>query len=202
LKLKHIKTAILLTGATIISCLSCNGVYAYAQESSMEDLIKTNQELLQQNEELKSENKRLHNMISQYSIALRGINLEVEETKATTNVLEESISDMEEIIENENYMRDIGTFTLTYYCKEPGCRICGGGGKTASGTQVTPGRSVAVDPKVIPLGTKIYIDGLGYRIAEDTGGAVKGNKIDVNVNTHAEALQLGRTHNVKVWIVE
>ena len=77
---------------------------------------------------------------------------------------------------------------------------------TASGTEVTPGRSVAVDPQVIPLGTKLYIDGTGNRIAEDTGSAVKGNKIDVNIETHAEthaeALKLGKKYNVKVWIVE
>ena len=63
------------------------------------------------------------------------------------------------------------------------------------------GVTVAVDPKVIPLGTKIYIEGLGERIAQDTGGAIKGNKLDVFVATTAEAYQLGR-QNRKVWIVK
>ena len=55
---------------------------------------------------------------------------------------------------------------------------------------------------MIPLGTKLYIDGFGYRVAEDTGGAVKSNKIDINVETHEEALQLGKRKNVKVWVMK
>ena len=52
-------------------------------------------------------------------------------------------------------------------------------GITASGTTVTEGRTIAVDPKVIPMGWWVYIEGIGFRRAEDTGSAVKGNKIDV-----------------------
>ena len=50
---------------------------------------------------------------------------------------------------------------------------------------------IAVDPSVIPLGSKVYVDGYGYAIAADTGGAIKGNKIDIYVNSHAEALAWG-----------
>lgn len=182
----------LLTGATIISCLSCNGVYAYAQEDSLSELTTRNIALSQTNKDLKEENKRLNNMLSQYQILIRSLR---DENESLKNSIEE-VSDEGEVREY------IGEYTLTYYCKESDCRICGGGGKTASGTQVTPYRSVAVDPKVIPLGTKLYIEGVGYRIAEDTGSAVKGNKIDINVTTHSEALQLGKKHGVKVWIVE
>ncbi len=192
MKFKHIKAAIVLTVVTIISCLSCSAVYGYSQELSMEELIKTEQELVERNEELTKENKRLHNMIGQYSILVRSLRSENE-------VLKNSVETIEDIEENRKYL---GVYTLTYYCKEPDCGICGGGGMTASGTEVTPGRSVAVDPQVIPLGTKLYIDGTGNRIAEDTGSAVKGNKIDVNIETHAEALKLGKKYNVKVWIVE
>lgn len=64
------------------------------------------------------------------------------------------------------------------------------------------GRTVAVDPSVIPFGTTIEIDGFGIRYAEDTGGAIQGNKIDVFVETTAEAYQFGRQKNVDVWIVK
>ena len=55
----------------------------------------------------------------------------------------------------------------------------------------TEGRTIAVDPEVIPYGTKVLIDGHTY-IAEDTGGAIKGNKIDIFVDSHQEAVNRGR----------
>ncbi|MBQ4629565.1 MAG: G5 domain-containing protein [Clostridia bacterium] len=80
-----------------------------------------------------------------------------------------------------------------------------GYGLTASGTYAKLG-TVAVDPRVIPLGTKMYIvstDGryvYGYCTAEDTGGAIKGNKVDLFYNTRNECLQFGR-RNVNVYIL-
>ncbi|MEO6025698.1 MAG: 3D domain-containing protein [Candidatus Binatia bacterium] len=62
---------------------------------------------------------------------------------------------------------------------------------TATGTAARAGRTVAVDPKVIPLGSKIYIEGLGERIAEDTGGGIKGNHIDVYLGTVPQAVHFG-----------
>jgi 3D (Asp-Asp-Asp) domain-containing protein len=62
---------------------------------------------------------------------------------------------------------------------------------TATGTAARAGRTVAVDPKVIPLGSKIYIEGIGERIAEDTGGAIKGNRIDVYLGTVPQAINFG-----------
>ena len=60
---------------------------------------------------------------------------------------------------------------------------------------------IAVDPNVIELGTKVYVEGYGYAIAGDTGGAIKGNKIDVFIPTKSEAYKWGRK-NVKITIVE
>jgi len=64
-------------------------------------------------------------------------------------------------------------------------------GRTASGIPTAPG-VVAVDPAVIPLGTRLTIPGYGDGIAADTGGAVQGNTIDVWFPTHAQALAWGR----------
>jgi len=61
-------------------------------------------------------------------------------------------------------------------------------------------RIIAVDPKVIPLHSKVYIEGLGYYYAEDVGGAIKGNRIDVLYSTHQEALEFG-VKEMKVIIV-
>ncbi|MBU5269969.1 3D domain-containing protein [Clostridium cochlearium] len=70
-----------------------------------------------------------------------------------------------------------------------------GYGITATGTVARRSQggysTIAVDPRVIPLGTKVYVEGYGYAIAEDTGGAIKGNRIDVFVPTNSEAYQWG-----------
>ena len=87
--------------------------------------------------------------------------------------------------------------------KSPGDKYYG---ITASGTKARPG-VVAVDPNVIPLGTKLYIKSLdhtkdyGFAIAEDKGGAIKGNKIDLFFSTNAECISFGR-RNVKVYILD
>lgn len=60
--------------------------------------------------------------------------------------------------------------------------------------------TVAVDPRVIPLGTKLYIPGYGYAIAADTGGAIKGNAIDLYFNTISECLNWG-VRNVTVYVI-
>ncbi|MDK2918658.1 MAG: hypothetical protein PWQ37_1391 [Candidatus Petromonas sp.] len=79
-------------------------------------------------------------------------------------------------------------------------------GITYSGTRVRPG-VVAVDPKVIPLGSKLYIESLdgtkdyGFASAEDTGSAIKGNKIDLYMENRKDALRYGR-RKVKVYILE
>ncbi len=81
-----------------------------------------------------------------------------------------------------------------------------GGGLTASGTQARVG-AIAVDPRVIPLGSRLYItsqDGsswvYGYAVAEDTGGAIKGNRIDLYFNSEAQCSSFGR-RSAKVYIL-
>lgn len=81
----------------------------------------------------------------------------------------------------------------TAYCP---CEKCCGiwasrSNKTALGRLETlPG--IAVDPKVIQLGSKVYIEGMGWLIADDVGGAIKGNRIDIRMKTHLEAKKWGR----------
>jgi len=74
------------------------------------------------------------------------------------------------------------------------------GSRTATGTAAGPG-TVAVDPNVIPLGTKLYIEGYGHAVASDTGGAIKGNRIDLHFATEEQARQFGR-RVVKVYVVQ
>lgn len=74
-------------------------------------------------------------------------------------------------------------------------------GLTYSGTRVMEGRTVAVDPKVIPIGWWVYIEGIGLRRAEDIGSGVKGNKIDIYYNSEAYAKKFGMKSGYKVYVI-
>jgi 3D (Asp-Asp-Asp) domain-containing protein len=94
----------------------------------------------------------------------------------------------------------IGDFTITYYCDERYSHICGGNGVTASGKQTEVGVTAAADWSVLPKGSQIYIEGIGFREVQDVGGGVNGNHIDVLVQSHDEALSLG-TSSEGVWLL-
>lgn len=95
--------------------------------------------------------------------------------------------------------KNLGTFKITHYCCEKYPHICNAGYpyKTATGTTPHVG-GCAVDPKKIPLGSYIKINDVVYH-AEDTGGAIKENRIDLVVGTHAEALSKG-TYKAQVYL--
>lgn len=96
--------------------------------------------------------------------------------------------------------RYLGEFKITHYC--PCSRCCGvGGGKiTASGTRPTAGRTVGVNPRLIPYGTKLQIGKTKGYVAEDTGGGIGWYHLDVFCNSHQEALQKGVQHK-KVYAI-
>jgi 3D (Asp-Asp-Asp) domain-containing protein len=83
----------------------------------------------------------------------------------------------------------LGEYKLSAYCA---CAKCCDveDGITATGTIATANRTIAVDPKKIPYGSRLLINGQEY-VAEDCGGAIKGNRIDIYFDTHEEALQFG-----------
>ena len=96
------------------------------------------------------------------------------------------------IEEPEETIQSLGEFKFTAYCA---CEKCCGksDGITKTGTKATEGRTIAVDPNVIPLGSEVIVDGHKY-IAEDVGGAIKGNRIDLYFESHQEALEFGVQH--------
>ena len=106
-------------------------------------------------------------------------------------------------------LTSIGEFTITAYCA---CEKCCGKdpshpayGITASGTEATQGRTIATDPSVMPTGMVVYFDGIdgltGGYIAEDTGAAIKGNKIDRYFDGQQVALE-GGVQGREVFIIE
>ena len=92
-------------------------------------------------------------------------------------------------------VREVITMEATAYLPTDG----GGDGITATGIRARHG-VVAVDPNVIPLGTRVYIPGYGEAIAADTGGDIVGNRIDVVLEDYGSAMQFGR-RTVDVYIL-
>lgn len=107
----------------------------------------------------------------------------------------ETLKDTITQMENESSKwTAIGTFKITAY----GVDCSGCTGITKSGTVPQEGRTIAVDPSIIPLGSEVYFDGNVY-IAEDIGGAIQGNVIDLFYGTEQESLEYGiQFHTVYV----
>ena len=180
---------------------------------------------------IKKKNKELSH--KQSRILVQGVNgknkVKCKEYYAGDKLIKEEVIHVETIVKpidqvfeegtKDVFTNDRGDFTARKAIKmvatayEAGPRSTGkrpgdkGYGITASGARAKRG-TVAVDPRVIPLGTKLYIKSLtpgvpdyGFAIAQDTGGAIKGNKIDLFMDTVWECLQFGR-RPVMVYILQ
>lgn len=129
------------------------------------------------------------------------------ELQAINDNLIKSVEQLQEDIEamksemdgiESNLPTFAGVFSTTAYCKCERCCGIWSDSPTKSGTVPQEGRTIAVDPNVIPLGTQVLIDGQIYT-AEDTGSAIKGNVIDIYFSDHKETEEYGRQER-KVWI--
>ncbi len=180
---------------------------------------------------IKKKNKELTH--KQSKILIQGVNgknkVKCKEYYAGDKLIKEEVIHVETLVKpidqvfeegtKDVFTNDRGDFTARKAIKmvatayEAGPRSTGkrpgdkGYGITASGARAKRG-TVAVDPRVIPLGTKLYIKSLtpgvpdyGFAIAQDTGGAIKGNKIDLFMDTVWECLQFGR-RPVMVYILK
>lgn len=127
--------------------------------------------------------------------------LKVEAAEVDVNTVAEVVEEpeRENIVETSygaiNYS-NVMSMEATAYLPTDGS----GAGITATGIRATYG-VVAVDPRIIPLGTKVYIPGYGVALAADTGGAIKGYKIDLCMETYKECMRFGR-RNVTVYVLE
>jgi 3D (Asp-Asp-Asp) domain-containing protein len=97
--------------------------------------------------------------------------------------------------------KSLGEYKITAYC--PCSKCCGkwANGITSTGVTATEGRTIAVDPSVIPYGSIVEINGNRY-VAEDCGGAIKKNRIDIYFNSHEEALKWGVQYHDVYLITE
>lgn len=100
---------------------------------------------------------------------------------------------------NDNVVKE---FMVSSSAFTANCRGCSGITTTGINLKKNPNlKVIAVDPRVIKLGTKVYVEGYGYAIAGDTGGSIKGYKIDLFMPNHASALKWGRK-TVKIKILK
>ncbi|WP_371370688.1 3D domain-containing protein [Sporomusa aerivorans] len=97
--------------------------------------------------------------------------------------------------EPSRYSRTLAMKASAYSAHDPG-----NGSYTYRGNLLRRGLA-AVDPSVIPLGTRLYIKGYGYAIADDIGSAIKGNRIDLAFDSRSDALNFG-VQRVTVYIVD
>ena len=107
----------------------------------------------------------------------------------TVSAAEETGSAAAETVSASPSLVSMGVFKTTGYCP---CRRCCGkwGGRTATGVPATASHTIAVDPRVIPYGSRVMINGVIYT-AEDCGGGVNGSHIDIFFNSHSEARRHG-----------
>ena len=120
----------------------------------------------------------------------------IEKTIEENNITTETETDKESDTNQANEPVSLGNFKLTGYCK---CSLCCGKWANnrpngvvygAIGEELKEGHSIAVDPTVIAYRTEVIINGHTYK-AQDCGGAIKGNRIDVYFETHNDALEFG-----------
>jgi 3D (Asp-Asp-Asp) domain-containing protein len=105
-------------------------------------------------------------------------------------VQEEPVSQEPVSVESQEETKEI-TVTATAYTAS--CEGCSGITATGVNIKDNPDKKViSVDPSVIPLGTEVYVEGYGYAVAADTGGAIKGNKIDVFIPDKQDAINWGK----------
>lgn len=160
---------------------------------------------MREKNELKNELNEVHSEATSLQDELNKATEDLKSNEKKSKELESELQEANQTIEDlkgsEYKLVYLGNFKYTYYCDERiKGHICGGSGITKSGAPTQVGTTIAVDPAIIPLGTTVYIEGVGFRVAQDTGGMVKGKHVDILVKYHNEALSKTLVRG-GVWIL-
>lgn len=176
-----------------INIIGCDNVESKTE--NMQERVITNKEIILQIQFTKEQIHNTANALRQEYVydeeLISALANKWKELDIREHELNEENIKLEKEIEKSK-KRYMGTFEATAYCIT---------GKTASGTYTTANRTIAVDPKVIPLGAKVYVEGYGTYIAEDTGSAVKGKIIDIYIPGYQNCINFGR-RKVNVYLVD
>jgi 3D (Asp-Asp-Asp) domain-containing protein len=141
-----------------------------------------------------------------YQVYYRADGVELRREVVSTRVIKKPVTEVVEIgraamLASRGYFSGRRVILMVATTYDP--YNCGGSGsgRTASGLKAAYG-VVAVDPRFIPLGTRLYIEGYGYAIAADTGGAIKGNRIDLCIDSKHDAPRISDWSHVRVHILD
>ena len=214
MKKKIIATGLVLT--TLTGCIIYNNHLMSkidsltqaieVQETQAKEAINTLTDTINtlegESEELTSRIKSLKTDLSKTTKELENTTIKLEETQNTLEntkkALEEANAKIPSALRSSN-VKVTAAYEVQATAYTVSIPECGkDDGITASGTKVKEGRTIAVDRKLIPLGTKVYVEfpdcpsRNGFYIAEDVGGAIKGKIIDVYIDSYSEAIQFGR----------
>lgn len=144
--------------------------------STKDELTLTQNKLISANEHIKIQGDKISEMSSL-----------VDSMSAELDIANTTIADLQNSEYEFVYM---GDFRYTYYCDERYEHICGyGKGITASRRPTEVGWTVAADTSVLPMGSIIYVEGVGFREVMDVGGGVNGKHIDILLHTHNECFE-------------
>ncbi len=178
--------ALLMTSVVSIQAQADNTTYTVTQGDTLSGILLKHQIPLTE----------LHhvaeiNQLSNIHQIFIGQNLKLTDNSTDTTLEPVVTHSPEEVVVQEQKLDNPVGRTLTV--EATAYDGVGLGGMTATGNliQSTSDKVIAVDPNVIPLGSRVYIPGYGEAIAWDTGGAIKGNIIDLNMS-HGDAIQWGR----------
>ena len=117
----------------------------------------------------------------------------IEQYETNTSILQETIINKEpDYLESDFPHKKLGKFNLSWYSPKELGKEFPHQLRTSHNLIPKEGKTIAVDPNVIPYGSIVYIQGYGYFIAEDCGGHIKGNRIDIFTASHKTAIQQGR----------
>lgn len=174
-------------------------------------LKEQRQAIENQKETLNNENNKLQALKTSNEVTLSKLSKDIKEQKSLlskTTEKEKQLVAMEteanRTYKNGSLSRGMSSSASYSQVLSMQATAYAGDGITASGTptkrDINGYSTIAVDPRVIPLGSRVYVEGYGYAIAEDIGGAIKGNIIDVFFYSESEAQSWGR-RPVKVYIL-
>lgn len=207
--MKDFKFQLSVALTLILSVVLCSTLFIYMSFRVYGDASYTESDLSE--EVLQA---RLDNLFTDTLAPIEDTLVPIEDkeypAKDTLVPIEDMYASIEDTVLDESYLYDdlacanymescYITVKLTAYCACERCCLGSADGVTATGTIPVEGRTIAVDPSVIPYGSRVHIFDHVY-IAEDCGGAIKGNRIDVYFDKHEDALAFGVKRDVQIFI--